>query len=55
MHDMLVLVPGWIHELVWLSRVWSCTSYIAMETNDSSFIKWDFHLNEWTNKNIVWY
>ena len=35
-----------MHELVWLSRVRPCTSYIAMEINDSSFIKWYFHLND---------
>ena len=37
MLDMLVLASGWMHELVWLSRVIFCTMKIAMESNDSYF------------------
>ena len=37
MLDMLVLVTGRMHELVWLSRVIFCTLLIAMEINDSYF------------------
>ena len=43
---MLVLVTGWMHELVWLSRVRFCTMHIAMEINGSNFTKWYFHLNK---------
>ena len=46
MLDMLVLVTGWMHELVWLSRVIFCTMHIAMEINGSYFTKWYFHLNK---------
>ena len=46
MLDMLVLVTGWMHELVWLSTVRFCTRDIAMEIYDSYFIKWYFQLNK---------
>ena len=46
MLDMLVLVTGWMHELVCLSTVRFCTRHIAMEINDSYFIKWYFQLND---------
>ena len=46
MFDMLVLVTGKLHELVWSSRVKFCISHFAMVENDSSFTKWDFHIND---------
>ena len=46
MLDMLVLVTGWMHELVWLSIVRFCTRHIAMEINGSYFLKWYFQLND---------
>ena len=46
MLDMLVLVTGKLNELVWLSRIKFCISYIAMVNNDTPFIKWYFHMND---------
>ena len=50
---MLVLVTGWMHELVWLSRVKCCTRHMDMEINDSYFIKWYFQLNDELIKKLV--
>ena len=53
MLDMLVLVTGKLHELVWSSKIKFCISYIAMVENDSSFITWYFHISDELTKILL--
>ena len=46
MLDMLVLASGWVHRIVWLSRVRFYTRHVAMEINGSYFTKWYFQSND---------